>query len=299
MKYFCYTLTIEKERRYELEDFFNQVFFDTDYEIISDVSEVELTSDFGEIYDDVVTEYANFCIRFYVRENMQSSTTRKLKKAPQGTFIEKSELDFDEEEVLETYKHSFMLTDKVQIIFDKTMLEPTQKNIVQIILPPKNAFGTGTHPTTKLATMFLAKKLTKKSRVIDVGTGTGILAVYAAKLGVSKVLAVDSDVVAVNEAKMVAQDNNVASVVQIEQNNFLDGIAVKAYTFVVANLSLNLYELFLPDFVKQINKRHRIIFSGIMEKEDKAFRKLLQKQQLEVKEIMQEDGWIAYYVYKK
>lgn len=108
-----------------------------------------------------------------------------------------------------------------------------------IELDPGMAFGTGTHPTTLLCVEALEAYMPEGADVLDVGTGTGILAIAAAKLGAADVLAVDLDPVAVRSAAHNVKLNHVQDKVRIRQNNLANDLA-PGYDVIVANLLADL-----------------------------------------------------------
>lgn len=88
--------------------------------------------------------------------------------------------------------------------------------LLPIRIDAGSAFGTGQHPTTQLCLMAIERHLTPGAAVLDLGTGTGILAIAAAKMKAGQVLAVDSDAEAVQVARQNTARNNVAGIVRVE-----------------------------------------------------------------------------------
>jgi ribosomal protein L11 methyltransferase len=103
-------------------------------------------------------------------------------------------------------------------------------------LDPGMAFGTGTHPTTRLCIKLLQTLINKPLEVLDVGTGSGILAITAAKLGAAKVTASDIDSVAVKVAGENVSRNGVSDRVAMLQGDLLQAGAAGKYDLVVANI---------------------------------------------------------------
>lgn len=119
----------------------------------------------------------------------------------------------------------------------KPSWEDYQATAEEIVLEmdPGMAFGAGTHATTAMSAVFLEKYLQSGFSVIDVGTGTGILAMIAASLGAQEVLALDYDDVAVKVAEDNIKQNGLDSLVTVKQNDLLSGIGIKA-EMIVANI---------------------------------------------------------------
>lgn len=111
--------------------------------------------------------------------------------------------------------------------------EDSKRHMIE--LDPGMAFGTGTHPTTVLCIEALEKYMTPGAQVLDVGTGTGVLSIAAAKLGAGSVLAVDLDQVAVHSSKLNVKLNKVRDIVSVRQNNLADGIKTE-FDLIVGNL---------------------------------------------------------------
>lgn len=97
--------------------------------------------------------------------------------------------------------------------------DPAAPGDISIALDPGMAFGTGTHPTTQLCLEALEDRVKPGSRVLDLGCGSGILAIAAARLGAASVLALDTDPVAVESAQQNIAHNGVAAIVTAQQGS--------------------------------------------------------------------------------
>ncbi len=157
------------------------------------------------------------------------------------------------------------------------------KNEILISIDPGRAFGVGTHPTTSMcvrAIERIAEKMSKDSKeswnFCDVGCGTGILAIVAAKLGAEKVLAVDIDPVAVQVARANCEKNAVMDKVEILKGS-VDKINGK-YSCIAANLTSKLLLNLAPSFKNILQPGGRLILSGMLDSEvdqiDRVFLKL-------------------------
>ncbi len=131
---------------------------------------------------------------------------------------------------------------------------------INVTLDPGLAFGTGTHPTTRLCLEWLATRLPPAATVLDYGCGSGILAIAAAKLGAAHVTGVDIDAQAVEAARANAAANGVAG-------DFLpaDGLAPSAsFDVVVANILANPLRLLAPALAVRTRPGGRIVLSGVL-----------------------------------
>lgn len=138
---------------------------------------------------------------------------------------------------------------------------------VTIVLDPGMAFGTGTHATTAGCLVFLEEVMAGGERVIDVGTGSGVLAVAAAKLGAASVAAVDHDEASVIAARANAEVNEVADRVTVTMGDagaFLDGLAAGAADLVAANLVAGLLVRFAGGIARALRPGGLVIGSGIV-----------------------------------
>jgi ribosomal protein L11 methyltransferase len=139
-------------------------------------------------------------------------------------------------------------------------LEPNADKIV-IDLEPGFAFGTGQHETTRMAILALQNHNLKDARVLDVGSGSGILALVAAKLG-ANVLGVDND----SSTVPVARENAAKNQVKAE---FVDGILESVlprapFNLVVANLFAELHDMLMAQYKTALEPGGLLLMTGIM-----------------------------------
>jgi ribosomal protein L11 methyltransferase len=137
-----------------------------------------------------------------------------------------------------------------------------------IELDPGMAFGSGLHPSTQLCLRVLEEYLAPGARVIDVGTGSGILAIAAANLQAASVLAVDSDPVAVAVARLNASHNGVASRIDVREGSLLEGVPDQA-DLITANLTAEIHFDLLPTAADHLVAGGILVASGIIE--DRVF----------------------------
>ncbi|MDF2571968.1 MAG: prmA [Sporomusa sp.] len=168
---------------------------------------------------------------------------------------------------------------------------PVDGDIV-IELDPGMAFGTGTHHTTAMCIRCLEDVIKPDNIVFDVGTGSGILAVAAAKLGAATVRAVDLDLVAVRVAKENAAFNNVTETVEITQGDLLTGVEGKA-DVIVANIIADIIIKMLPDVQTRLKNNGLFIASGIITDRLSDVTEALIDNGFIIDKVIEEGGWVA------
>lgn len=142
-----------------------------------------------------------------------------------------------------------------------TTSPPADRIVIE--LDPGMAFGSGLHPSTQLCLMVLEDRLRGAERLIDVGTGSGVLSIAAARLGAARVLAVDADPVAVEVARHNVAHNGVAGVVEVRAGDLLHGVGERA-DLIVANLTADIHLDFLPTVPDHLAAGGSIVASGIV-----------------------------------
>jgi ribosomal protein L11 methyltransferase len=175
---------------------------------------------------------------------------------------------------------------------------PVSTDEVIIELDPGMAFGTGTHPTTVMCLQAIEKTIKANDHVIDVGTGSGVLSIAAAKLGAKQVDAYDLDEVAVRSAVLNTKLNKVKDVINVKQNNLLDGIEGPV-DMVVANILAEVIVLFSDAASKVLKQGGYFITSGIIQGKKKEVKDKLIASGFEIEETILMEDWVAFIAVKK
>lgn len=154
-------------------------------------------------------------------------------------------------------------------IGSRLVIKPTfceyekQENDLVIELDPGMAFGTGTHETTNMCMQLLEKYMTGDMRVMDVGTGSGILAIAAALLGAKDILAVDIDPEAVKVAIENVEHNGVSDAVRVVVGDLCKDAAMPC-DLAVANIVADAVCMLMGPLTRHLEKNGLLICSGIM-----------------------------------
>lgn len=158
-----------------------------------------------------------------------------------------------------------------------------------IELDPGMAFGTGDHETTKMCMQALEKYVKEDSIVFDVGCGSGILAIAAAKLGAKKAIGVDLDPVAVDSAKKNVEFNNLDNI-EILEGNLVEVIDAKA-DIVVANIIAEIICVLTEDVKRVLKGNGYFITSGIIHDRVDMVVSKLKSVGFEIIEINKDGEW--------
>lgn len=165
-------------------------------------------------------------------------------------------------------------------------IAPEPGDIV-ISLDPGLAFGTGLHPTTQLCAMALEELVKPGMRVLDVGSGSALLSILAARLGANEVLGVDIDEEAVRVSRENIQKNDVQRQVQIEAGSFERGTGV--YDIVVANILAGVITKMIDNGLTRFGRR--FVFSGILEAQTPQVKDAISRSGMRLTEIKQISDW--------
>ncbi len=170
--------------------------------------------------------------------------------------------------------------------------EPKKDDIV-LKMDPGMAFGTGTHETTRLCSTLLEAHLNKGDRVLDIGTGSGILAIAASKLGAKSVFAYDIDPVAIKVAEENCLENGCENIV-CGISDLLKGVDTEEkYDFVCANIVADILVRLAPDIAKYMKNGAKIAVSGIIDSQEDRVRTALCDGGLTYILTSEENDWNA------
>lgn len=168
----------------------------------------------------------------------------------------------------------------------------------QLIIDPGMAFGSGQHETTRLCMALIEKNITPESTVLDIGTGSGILAIAALLLGAKTALGIDIDSLSVKIAAENADLNGVASRFEARHGDLARDVSGK-YRLITANIVADIIIQLIPDAVKLLAEDGTFIVSGIIEERAQDVLDALAAYGLSVTDGQRERGWCAFAVKKK
>jgi ribosomal protein L11 methyltransferase len=172
--------------------------------------------------------------------------------------------------------------------------EPESGDVV-VLLDPGMAFGTGTHPTTQIALRLLETLTVEDRSVFDVGTGSGILAIAASKLGARAVDAVDIDAVSVRQAQTNIDLNDVRGSVSIWQSAMEPNAEpMKTYDIVVANIIARVLVEISDQIVSSVGLNGTLVLSGIIDSKEASVVDRYRSLGFDIVKREQIEDWIGH-----
>ena len=174
--------------------------------------------------------------------------------------------------------------------------EQNHQSDITIRLDPGMAFGTGYHPTTRLSLEMLERTIKPNHLVADVGTGSGILAIAAIKLGAKHVDAIELDPTAIPVAETNFQYNSVSKQITLLEGDGLQTVESK-YDMIVANILTKAILPMIPRCPDRLHSGGQVIFSGVLDSELVDVQKTLDENGLKcvsvTREAEDEIMWVA------
>ncbi len=199
----------------------------------------------------------------------------------------------------ERWRDSWKRYFKPQRIGERLLVKPSwakykvKAGDAVIEIDPGMAFGTGQHPTTAMCLRALENRLRPRQAVLDLGAGTGILAIAAAKLGAGRVLALDIDPQAVKAARENVALNGVRGVVEVREGTLPEGAPGRRFDLIVANISGLTIERLAANLAGALRQSGTLIVSGFLEDTVEALDRALAAAGVTVDRVEAEGVWRA------
>jgi ribosomal protein L11 methyltransferase len=195
----------------------------------------------------------------------------------------------DDKDWLESWKAEFVPNRVGAFLVRPSWSKPVAGDAVAIVLDPGMAFGTGLHPTTQQCLEALSTIPLDGKSVLDVGTGSGILAIAAAKRGASPVVAVDTDAIAVDAARENAARNGVA--IPVGEGSAAD--VPGRFDVVVANIVSPVLQRIAPHLAARLRGGGTLLVAGISAPAERATCDALAHAGLGLVDRTVRDDWVA------
>lgn len=182
------------------------------------------------------------------------------------------------------------ITDRIVVCPSWESYDKKKDSEIVISIDPGMAFGTGTHETTSLTVMLMEKYLTPEDSLLDVGCGSGILSIIAAKLGAGRILGIDIDEEAIAASRENATKNDLGENLTFQIGDLTKGVDFKA-DVVVANLLTNLVLQLSPDIPSHLIQGGYYITSGILIEQKFSVMEALEELGFTVLETAEKGEW--------
>lgn len=238
-------------------------------------------------------------------DTVLSNIRRELEELSQFMDIGEGAVTVDETEDIDwinnwkQYFHQFYIDDILVIpSWEEIKAQDSDKMVLHI--DPGTAFGTGMHETTQLCIRQLRKFITPETMLLDVGTGSGILAILSLMFGAKHAVGTDLDICAVEAVAQNCQVNGIAPQ-QFEMmiGNIItdkevqDKVGYECYDIVVANILADVLVLLTPVIVNQLKKGGIYITSGIIDDKEETVVEAVKAAGLTVLEVTYQGEWVS------
>jgi len=280
-------------------DLISAVFFDFGLQgVVVEDPGLEPAEDWAE---DAIGRPAHYAVIGYLPQNRQGEQRCRILEDRLAQLQRHQDLVFrinyrlmDEQDWAESWKAFFW----PQRISPRFVVKPTWREYepdagqLVIELDPGMAFGTGTHPTTSLCMAMLEKYLQPGDTFLDIGTGSGILMIAAAKLGAGRLCGIDKDEVAVAVAEKNLKLNGVpAQQFRLQAGNLVESVNEK-YHFVVANILTYVILELLEDITRVLADGAVFVCSGIID-ENQNLVKAAMRNRFDLLAVDEKEQWVA------
>ena len=280
----------------------------SNYLQIEDYSDIDLKTCYGDLIDEAIlnADKTIASVSVYLPEDRGVVDTLAFLRERFSALSIKAEISVsgvNEEDWANSWKAYYKpikIGEKIVIVPAWEKYSASEGEIV-VRMDPGMAFGPGTHETTRLVIQLLEKYVKDGMRVADVGTGSGILAICAAKLGAKECKAYDIDPVAVKVARENVKDSGLEDVVRCDVSDLLRGVdrSGGAYDVICANIVADIIIRMTPDVHELMDEKTVILASGIIVERSEDVISCFEENGFKIVEKIEDNGWCALAVMKK
>lgn len=299
----------------EAEDLVSSMLMDLGIEGVEIEDKVPLTqADKEQMFVDILPQIESddgiAYLSFYLEEDVDKEemlakvrnefeAMRAYANVGEGTIEESQTEDLDWVNNWKQYFHQFYVDD-ILIIPSWEEVKPEDEDKMIIHIDPGTAFGTGMHETTQLCIRQLKKHVTKETRILDVGCGSGILGMLALKFGAAYSVGTDLDPCAIDatyenmEVNGITRDQYEVMIGNIiDDKEVRDKVGYDKYDIVVANILADVLVPLTPVILNQLKKGGVYITSGIIDDKEDTVVEAVKAAGLEVLEVTYQGEWVS------
>jgi len=268
--------------------------------MIEDYSDFSLNGMYGELVDEEIlnADKETAKVSLFVPEEKNALEYRAFidERLPSlGVKYEVFLEGLNEDDWADSWKQYYkpVPLGRITVVPAWEKYEPREGEVI-IRMDPGMAFGTGTHETTRLVLRFLQDEDLAGKRVLDVGTGSGILSICASKLGALSCNAYDIDPVAVKVARENARDDGCENIT-VGVSDLLKGVdkSFGKYDVCVANIVSDIIIRMMPDLSEYVKAGAPVILSGIIDSRADEVRECVKKHGYRIVGELCENDWIG------
>ena len=299
----------------EAEDLVSSMLMDLGIEGVEIEDKVPLTqADKEQMFVDILPQIESddgiAYLSFYLEEDVDKDemlakvrnefeAMRAYANVGEGTIEESQTEDLEWVNNWKQYFHQFYVDD-ILIIPSWEEVKPEDEDKMIIHIDPGTAFGTGMHETTQLCIRQLKKHVTKETRILDVGCGSGILGMLALKFGAAYSVGTDLDPCAIDatyenmEVNGITRDQYEVMIGNIiDDREVQDKVGYDKYDIVVANILADVLVPLTPVILNQLKKGGVYITSGIIDDKEETVVEAVKAAGLEVLEVTYQGEWVS------
>ncbi len=274
--------------------------------MIEDYSDIDLKTCYGDLIDESILNadktVASVSVFLPCEKNYNEAVEFiRMRCRDEGIEAKVEVVGVNEEDWANSWKEYYKplhIGERIVIVPAWERYEKREGEVI-VSMDPGMAFGTGTHETTRLVIGLLEKYTQKDCSVLDVGTGSGILAICASKLGAGDCRAYDIDPVAVRVARDNVESNDCDNIV-CEQSDLLKSVEKRegGYDLITANIVADIIIRMTPDVSQFMHKDTVLLASGIIAERAEDVVSCFETHGLEIVERAIDNGWCALAVKK-
>lgn len=170
---------------------------------------------------------------------------------------------------------------------------PADEGVIDVVIAPRMSFGTGHHATTALMSQTIASMDFCGKRGLDMGCGTGVLAIVALKCGAEQMVAVDIDDWACDSCRDSIALSGVEQMVDVRCGSIEQVVAGEKFDFVLANINRNILISMMPSFAGALSSGGQLLMSGFLREDVVYIEASAVEQGFEVENIVEREGWMV------
>ena len=165
----------------------------------------------------------------------------------------------------------------------------------EIVIQPKMSFGTGHHPTTHLMIQQMLDMDLENKKVLDMGCGTSVLAIFAKQKGAGRTVAIDIDEWSVENSKENAERNNVELDIEL---GTAENLGKEKFEIILANINRNILISDIPTYVSVLEDAGKLLLSGLCFFDVDDILEVCTEQNLKLEKKIQREEWVSLLLNK-